>query len=421
MDANIWPDTAKINDKGSLEVGRCDVNQLVLEFGTPLYVVDEKTLRTRCQSYKNAFKSIYPNTEIVFASKALCTVGISKIIASEGLGFDVSSGGELYTVLKAGADPKKIYFHGNNKTLAELAEGLKAGIGRFMVDNEQEINNLEKVAESLNKEAHLMIRVNPGIEAHTHEFIQTGKIDSKFGVPLDQLEEFIQLIQHKKRLKLMGLHAHIGSQILDVKPFIEEAILLLSLIKKYNLGEINIGGGIGIAYMPDQNPPQLTDFANEIVKVLDGKTNAKLILEPGRSLVGTAGITLYTVGVIKDIPGMRKYVIVDGGMADNPRPILYNAQYMALLGNKANLPKEEVVTLAGRFCESGDILVKNLNLPAITAGDIVAIAATGAYNYTMASNYNRVVRPAMILVNHGQASVIVKRESYEDLVLNDSL
>ncbi|MFA5113977.1 MAG: diaminopimelate decarboxylase [Candidatus Margulisiibacteriota bacterium] len=414
------PLTAKTNKHGRLEVGGCDAVELAKEFGTPLYVVDEKTLRDRCRDYVDSFKQAYPNSEVAFACKALCAVGIARIAQSEGLGFDVSSGGELYTVLKAGADPQKIYFHGNNKPLKELAEGLDAGIGRFMIDNEQELGNLEKLAAQKGTRAHVMVRVNPGIEAHTHEFVQTGKIDSKFGVPLDQLADFVAAVKKCKMVQLMGFHAHIGSQILDAKPFIEEAKLLLELTQKYRTSEIGLGGGIGISYLPEQKPPTIKEFAAGIAGVLKGKTDAKLIVEPGRSIVGQAGITLYTVGVVKNIPGVRKYVIVDGGMSDNPRPILYDAKYEALLANKAGAQADETVRVVGRFCESGDILIKEAPLPSVTPGDILATTCTGAYNYSMASNYNRVPRPAMVLVNNGRASVVIKRESYDDLVANDA-
>lgn len=415
------PNTAEVNPRGHLEIGGCDLVDLTKEFGTPLYVMDEQTIRDRCRQYVSHFRTHYPNTEIIFASKALCAIGISKIIASEGLGFDVSSGGELYTVLNAGADPKKIYFHGNNKSLKEIEEGLRAGSGRFVVDNEMELKKIEAVAEKIGLQAQIMVRVNPGIEAHTHEFIQTGKVDSKFGVLLDQLDAFIALVRKAKRVRLEGLHAHIGSQILDVKPFVKEAELLLDLIQKFNLQEMNIGGGLGIAYLAQHVPPSIEHFAKEIAKGLKDKTSAKLILEPGRSIIGTAGVTLYTVGAIKNIPGIRKYVMVDGGMADNPRPILYQAKYDAKLANKPDDPGAEKVTIAGRFCESGDILIKDINLPKVEVGDILAVLCTGAYNYSMASNYNRVGRPAMVLVNEGDAAVVIKRESYEDLIANDAI
>jgi diaminopimelate decarboxylase len=414
------PLTARLNAHGHYEIGGCDTLELTQEFGTPLYVIDEQTVRQRCRQYLDSFRAHYPNTEVCFASKALCTIGLSKLIASEGLGFDVSSGGELYTVLKAGADPKKIYFHGNNKTPKEIEEGLHAGIGRFVIDNEAELKNLAHAVKKTGLQAHVIIRVNPGIEAHTHEFIQTGKIDSKFGVPLDQLDDFIKHVRSHAGIKLEGLHAHIGSQIFDVKPFIEEAKLLLGLVKKYKLAEINLGGGLGIAYLKQHEPPAIEHFAKEIAKVLKGQTDAKLVLEPGRSIVGTAGVTLYTVGAIKKIPGIRTYAIVDGGMSDNPRPILYDAKYEALIVDRSDENSAETVTIAGRFCESGDVLVRDVKLPPLKVGDTLLITATGAYTYSMASNYNRVPRPAMVLVNNGRAAQLVQRESYEDLVRNDA-
>jgi len=415
------PITAKVNPRGHLEIGGCDVLDLAREFGTPLYVMDEATLRDRCRQYLKSFRTHYPNSEIIFASKALCAIGISEIIASEGLGFDVASGGELYTVLEADADPKKIYFHGNNKSPQEIKEGLEAGIGRFVVDNEQELENLDMITKETGLRAHILFRINPGIEAHTHEFIQTGKIDSKFGLQLSSLDRLVQKAKKMKLVELKGFHAHIGSQILDIKPFIAEIELLLELTKKYGAEEMNMGGGLGIAYLPQHTPPSIDHLAKEISKVIKDKTMAKLIVEPGRSIVGAAGVTLYNVGGIKDIPDIRKYVFIDGGMADNPRPILYDAKYDALLGNKPEADKVEAVTVAGRFCESGDILIKDIKLPKVETGDTLVVACTGAYNYSMASNYNRVGRPAMVLVNNGDANITVKRESYEDLIINDAI
>lgn len=414
------PVTAKVNKKGHLEIGGCDMVELGKEFGTPLYVMDEATVRDRCRQYLNAFKEHYSNSGVVFACKALCAVGISEVIASEGLGFDVSSGGELYTVLKAKTDPKKIYFHGNNKSPKEIKEGLAAGIGRFVVDNEQELKNLDQLTRETGKRAQILFRVNPGIAAHTHEFIQTGKIDSKFGVQLSQLDSLVEKVKKMKMIELKGFHAHIGSQILEVKPFAAEVEFLLGLTLKYGTEEMNMGGGLGIAYLDQHTPPSIEHFAKEVSNVIKEKTMAKLVLEPGRSIVGTAGVTLYTVGGVKDIPGVKKYVFVDGGMADNPRPILYDAKYDALLGNKPEAKKEEAVTVAGRFCESGDKLIKDIKLPKVEVGDTLVVACTGAYNYSMASNYNRVGRPAMVLVNDGDAAVVVKRESYEDLIANDT-
>jgi len=413
------PDTAKINKQGNLEIGGYDTVELAKEFGTPLYVLDEETIRNRCREYLQSFRKYYPNTDVIYACKALCTAGVQKIVTSEGLGLDVSSGGELYTALKTGCDVKKIYFHGNNKSMAELKMALEAGIGRMVVDNLQELENLKEVAEMIGTQANIMFRINPGIEAHTHEYIKTGAVDSKFGLPEDQIDQAVKKARTMKRINLIGFHAHIGSQILDVKPFVEETKMLLELTLKYKTEELNIGGGPGIAYLSSDEPPSIEDYAKGISSVLKDKTMAKLILEPGRSIMGTAGVTLYTVGGIKDIPGMRKYIFIDGGMADNPRPILYQARYEAKIANKPNEPTKEKVTVAGRFCETGDVLIRDINLPGVEVGDVLAVLCTGAYNYAMASNYNRVGRPAMVLVGKGDATLIVKRESYDDLILND--
>ncbi|MBI5400437.1 diaminopimelate decarboxylase [Candidatus Saganbacteria bacterium] len=413
------PDTAKINKLNHLEIGGCDTVDLAKEFGTPLYVMDEATIRNRCRQYLQAFRKYYPNTAVVFACKSLCTAGILKVVASEGLGFDVSSGGEIYTALKSGVDPKKLNFHGNTKTRAELKMALEASLGRFMVDTVQEIISLDEITNMMSQRAAIMLRVNPGIDAHTHEYIKTGTIDSKFGVPQDEIEEAVNLIRSKKLLTLAGFHAHIGSQIFAAEPFVAETKLLLDLTKRYGTAELNIGGGVGIAYLSSDEPPTIENYAAKIAAVLKDKTNAKLVIEPGRSIVGTAGITLYTVGGIKAIPDVRKYILVDGGLADNPRPILYQARYDAKLANKANDLPTEKVTVGGRFCESGDILIRDIKLPEIAVADVLAVFCTGAYNYSMASNYNRVPRPAMVLVNDGQATLIVKRESYDDLVAND--
>ncbi|MBU0502610.1 MAG: diaminopimelate decarboxylase, partial [Candidatus Margulisbacteria bacterium] len=409
----------KINKLNHLEIGGVDCLDLAQEFGTPLYVMDEATVRNRCRGYLDSFRKYYPNTEVAYACKALCTAGILKVVDSEGMCFDVSSGGEVYTALKSGIDPKKLYFHGNNKTRAELKMALEAGVGRIMVDTTQEIINLAQITKELGRPAEVMMRINPGIEAHTHEYIKTGLIDSKFGVPQNEIEEAVQFIQKREQIKLVGFHAHIGSQIFDTKPFVDETKLLIELTKRYGTEELNIGGGPGIAYQSSDEPPGIEAYAEQITKVLKGQTEAKLVLEPGRSIVGNAGVTLYTVGAIKNIPDVRKYILVDGGMADNPRPILYQAVYDAKIANKANDQASEKVTIGGRFCESGDILIKDIKLPKVEVGDSLAVLSTGAYGYSMASNYNRVGRPAMVLVNNGQATLIVKREDYDDLVRND--
>ena len=413
------PDTAKILKNNHLEIGGCDTVALVKEFGSPLYVMDEATIRARCKNYLASFRKYYPNTDIAFACKALCTTGILNVVDSEGLSFDVSSGGEVFTALRAGVDPKKLYFHGNNKTINELKMAIEAGVGRIMVDTTQEIANIDRVTQETGRRAQVMMRINPGIEAHTHEYIKTGLIDSKFGVPQNEIESAVKEIKSKKYIDLIGFHAHIGSQIFDVQPFVDEVKLLLELTNKYGTQELSMGGGFGVPYLTSDEPPELETAAKAIAAVLKDKTTAKLVLEPGRSIVCNAGVTLYTVGAIKNIPKVRKYVLIDGGMADNPRPILYQAVYDAKIANKANDKPAEKVTIGGRFCESGDILIKDIKLPKIEAGDILAVLCTGAYGYSMASNYNRVGRPAMVLVNNGKATLILRRESYEDLVQND--
>ena len=425
------PITAKINSKGRLEVGGCDLVDLAAEFGTPLYVLDETTLRGRCREYKTAFRNRYDNSLVIFACKALCNTAVLKIMNDEGLGLDVSSGGEIYTARKANCDLKKIYFHGNNKTKKELEEAVDIGIGRIVVDNLDELKNLDEITKKSGKKAEALFRVNPGIEAHTHEFIQTGKIDSKFGIARERIVEAVKLTKKMTHVDFAGLHSHIGSQILDIKPFLAEIEVLCELAgqvkaeTELEAQEIDMGGGLGIDYSGSDVVPAIDSFAEEIVSIFKKKcgefnlNQPKLVLEPGRSIVGTAGITLYTIGSIKDIPGIRKYVSIDGGMADNPRPILYDAKYDALLANRAGEDKKEKVTIAGRFCESGDKLIKDIELPEVKTGDILAVFCTGAYNYSMASNYNRVGRPAMVFVNNGIPTLVLKRESYDDLLLND--
>jgi diaminopimelate decarboxylase len=408
------PDTAQIID-GQLEIGGVKAIDLVKEFGTPLFVMDEQTIRNRCQDYLRSFKKYHQNTEIAYACKALCVSGILKIVTEEGLGLEVASVGEIFTAKKAGVDLSKVYFHCNNKPKSELVFAIDNKIGRIMVDNLQEVENLAAIGKPLD----IILRINPGIEAHTHEYIKTATLDSKFGVPKDEIDTVVKAIHSKKNIRLKGFHAHIGSQIVDQKPFEDEVKLLLNLAKKYQVKELDLGGGIGIAYLEKDPVPQIEKIAEKIGSILKNDPDIKLILEPGRSIVGTAGVTLYTVGAIKDIRGIRKYLFIDGGMSDNPRPILYQAKYDAIIANRADRPKNDKVTIAGRFCESGDILIKDIKLQKAEVSDVLAVFCTGAYNYSMASNYNRVCRPAMICVNNGQAKLILRRESNEDLIKND--
>jgi len=425
------PITSGISSKQTLTIAGCDTTDLVKEFGTPLWVIDEQTVRNACQTYVKEFSNRHTDVEIVYASKALSSIAILQLVASEGLSIDVVSGGELFTAKKAGIAPEKIYFHGNNKSEQELKEALAYGVGRIVVDNEQELIRLATIAAEQDKVVPILVRVNPGIEAHTHEFIQTGKVDSKFGVSKESLIDLILKIKEIPSIDFKGIHVHIGSQIQEVKPYllaIEEMLEHWCLVKRktrVELLEFNLGGGIGIEYLPSDCSPSIEAFAKDIIKTFEFKTKAlkmakpKLIFEPGRSIIGKAGVTLYTIGTIKDIKDVRKYVCVDGGMADNARPITYGAQYDAVIANKILKPKAEPVTIAGKFCESGDILLKIFHLQFAEEGDILAVFGTGAYNYSMSSNYNRFTKPAMVLVNDSKAKLIIKRETNDDLIRND--
>ena len=427
LDPN-FPLTTEINTKGYMQVGGCDLTELKQEFGTPLYVLDEETLRYSCRQYMESFMSYEGGAEVIYASKALSVVGVSQIIKEEGFGFDVVSGGELFTVLKTGVDPQKIYFHGNNKSVDEMNEGLAAGIGYFVVDNFDELTVLDELAEAKGIKQKILVRITPGVEAHTHDYIQTGKLDSKFGINADEFVDKFAEVQSKKNLDFKGVHVHIGSQILKLKPFsmaIEiVADVLIALKNKYKqeVEVLDLGGGLGISYMPKDNPPAVKAYAKMIVDTIKYKFSTdklklpKIVVEPGRSVVGRAGITIYSVGNIKDLKGIRKYVAVDGGMGDNIRPAMYNAEYDAVIANKVDQRKTDVVTVAGKFCESGDILLKDILIQPPEKHDVLAILGTGAYNYSMSSNYNNFRRPAMVLVKEGKAKVLVERESYEDLL-----
>lgn len=427
----LKPLTTKINSDGMLEIGECDLVKLVEKHGTPLYVLDEFTLRKICKDYKEAFKG-YPKVNMMYASKALCSMATSAIIASEGFGFDVVSAGEIYTVYKAGADMSKVLFNGNNKSFDELTLAIELGVGRISVDNFFELSLLNEIAKSHDKTVNILLRITPGIECHTHEYIQTGHLDSKFGFDLTQIDEAVDLILNDyTNLKLHGLHAHIGSQIFETSIYGDEIEILTKEIarldEKFNLklDEINIGGGLGVKYTESDCPPSTFTIAEIVIKRLyecieKYKIDAPaLFIEPGRSIISTAGVTLYTLGSSKQVPKGKKYVAVDGGMADNARPSMYQAEYFAQIVNKPDYELANTVTIAGRFCESGDILIKEIKLPEIEEGDILCVYNTGAYNYSMSSNYNRVQKPAMVLVNDGHDDIIIKRESLKDLIEHD--
>ena len=418
-----------VEEKENLTIGGCDLVDLAKRYGTPLYVIDEATLRGICRDYKNAFKN-YTNIKMMYASKALCTSAIVRILDEEGFGFDTVSAGEIYTVFKSGVDMAKVLFNGNNKSEKEIELALECNVGRFSVDNFYEAELLNKICEEKGKKADILLRITPGIECHTHDYIQTGQIDSKFGFDLSQVDGIVGLIINKyKNLNLRGLHAHIGSQIFETQSYYDEVEILVKEIARIkakfglNLDEINIGGGLGVKYTDADNPPSVDVLADAVTRALDKfAVEAKTIyIEPGRSIISTSGVTLYTVGSSKQVPNGRKYVAVDGGMADNPRPSMYQAKYTAQVANKIKFDETEKVTIAGRYCESGDILIEEIELPKLEAGDILCVYNTGAYNYSMASNYNRVEKPAMVLVNNSLSDIIVYRETLDNLISHDNI
>lgn len=425
--------TMRINERGHLEIGSCDTVQLAKEFGTPLYVMDEELMRKNCAEYRDTFKRLYPNSQVAYAGKAFLTKAMCRLADEEGLSLDVVSAGEIYTALQANFPPAKMIFHGNNKSEVEIRLALQSGIGRFVVDSFSELELLEKLAGEVGKKADLYLRIKPGIEAHTHHYIQTGQMDSKFGFGLSdgQAMAAVKVVLKAKHLELKGLHCHIGSQIFDLKPFQLAAAVMMDFINEIKkkagvvIKELDLGGGFGIRYLRDDSPYSLAEFVELIAVTVKEKAEEhglplpKLLVEPGRSIVGEAGTTLYTVGSVKEVPGIRKYVAVDGGMMDNLRTALYEAKYEALVANRPNDKGEEVVSIAGKACESGDMLIWDVELPTLKRGDILAMLSTGAYHYSMSNNYNRFGRPAVVFVRDGKADVVVKRETYEDIVQND--
>ena len=418
---------------GNFIFGGCDTVELAKKYGTPLYVVNEDYILDRINEIKRDFLEKYANTMAVYASKAFLTKEMARIIKREGLGMDVVSGGELYTAIKVDFPMDKIIFHGNNKTLDEIEMAVANNVGRIVVDSMYELDLIENTAKKYHKTIKILFRVTPGVETDTHKFIQTGQVDSKFGIPLKDniIKKAVEKAMACKHIDLLGFHFHIGSQIHKNNCYILAVQRILKLIKelKDELGfesrELNIGGGFGIRYSADEERRSLSYFIDPIMDMLERECERNnlrrplVIIEPGRWIVGEAGITLYTVGTIKEIPGVRTYVSVDGGMTDNPRPSLYQAKYEGLVANKYNEEVVKEVTVAGRCCESGDILIWDLKVPEIEAGDILAVLSTGAYNYSMASNYNRIPKAAVVMVSKGKDRLIVKRESYEDILKNE--
>jgi len=423
-----------INEKGHLKISDCDTVELARKYGTPLYVINENLIRKRCNIYKNAIKKYYNNNGLpIYASKAFSCLKMCKIIKEENLGLDVVSEGELYTALKAGFPAEKIHFHGNNKSYSELYMAVKENVGKIVVDNIQELKILQEISVKLDKNISISLRVKPGIEAHTHEFIKTGQIDSKFGFALENNEalEAIKFINNLKNVELKELHCHIGSQIFNINPFILAAETMMDFIHeiylKFNLiiKELNLGGGFGAVYTEKDVFPDYQKYIKCISETIYKKSEEHkipapfLFLEPGRSIVAEAGITLYTVGCVKSIYNTRNYVMIDGGMCDNPRYALYQADYTAVIANKMNENKDFLCTIAGKCCESGDLIQKDIYIQNPKAGDIMAVFSTGAYNYSMASNYNKILKPPVILIKNKIPEVIINRETLDNLIKNE--
>lgn len=427
-------DCLNVNENGHLTIGGCDTTELAKEFGTPLYVMDEDTIRNTCKSYVNSVEKYYNGNGLpLYASKALSCKALVQLIKSENMGLDVVSGGEIYTAMQAGFPAEKIHFHGNNKTEAELNMALDYNIGKIVVDNLYELELLNRLAGEKGKVVKISMRIKPGIDAHTHDFIMTGQIDSKFGFALETGEAMsaVKKTFEFENVELTELHCHIGSQIFDIDPFVSAAEVMMGFIadiKKetgHTVTELNLGGGFGIMYTNKDNPTAYDNYMNAVSKAVIAKADEYgipvpyIYIEPGRSVVGEAGITLYTVGARKEIPDVRTYVSVDGGMTDNIRYALYQSDYTVVNASKADKEANDKVTVAGKCCESGDLVQKDTMVADVQSGDILAVLSTGAYNYSMSSNYNRNPRPAIVMVKDGKARLIVKRETYENIVAND--
>ncbi|WP_326911354.1 diaminopimelate decarboxylase [Sedimentibacter sp. MB31-C6] len=424
--------TKEVKD-GILYFDGCNSVELVEKYGTPLYVMSETAIVEKCKEIQNTFLQKYERTRAAYASKAFLTLAMCKIIEREGLCIDVVSGGELYTAIKANFPPERIEFNGNNKTLEELELAIDYNIGRIIIDGLDELSLIENICKEKNKKINVLYRITPGVKSDSHDYIITGKKDSKFGIPLDDeiIYASIEKAVKSDYVKFMGFHFHVGSQLHDNASHLKALDTSLKLIKEtkdrygYVTPEINIGGGFGIKYTDSDEPKSYSYFLDPMMDKIESFSKEiniqrpEVVIEPGRSIIGEAGITLYTVGTIKNIPGIRKYVSVDGGMTDNIRPALYQAKYEGLAANKADKSKTEVVTICGKCCESGDILIKDAKVAQLERGDIFAVFSTGAYGYTMASNYNKNPIPAVVLTKEGKHQLIVKRQSYDDMIQNE--
>jgi len=431
---SLFPLAAGVNDQDHLCIGGCDVVDLAKEFGTPLYLLDESTIRHRCREFKIEFSKYYLDTLAIYASKAFLNRALALILMEEGLGLDVVSGGELYIAHSVGFPPNKIYFHGNNKTGEELQLALSWSVGRVVVDNFYELELLNRLSKEKGLKQGILLRLTPGVDPHTHEYTTTGTLDSKFGFPLatGQAEEAVKQAMSASNLNFLGFHFHLGSPISETKPYELAIEIVLHFAQEVSLkygiqvSELNIGGGFAVPYTKDSKVPTIAEYAQAISSKVKSLTSTlklnspRLMIEPGRAIVAQAGVALYTVGAIKEIPKVRKYACVDGGMSDNIRPALYGAKYEALVANKVLEGEKELVTIAGKLCESGDIIARDVNLVLLSPGDIIAIPVCGAYSLPMSSNYNVLPRPAIVLVKEGKARLIRRRENYEDLTRLDA-
>lgn len=424
----LFPATAKVNEKGHLVIGGGDTVELAQEFGTPLYLFDEADLRSRCAEFKKEFGRRYADVDILYAGKAFINQALALIFKEEGLGLDVVSAGEMSIARAANFPMARVYFHGNNKSAEELRLALEWGVGRIVVDNFHELAVLEEIAKEQGRTVEILLRLTPGIDPHTHKHIATGAVDSKFGFTLATWEEAVTKALASAHLNLLGLHFHLGSLIHEVEPYQQAIEIVLDFAARmkqkhgFELKELDVGGGFAIQYTLDSPAPPISVYAETIAATIIRKCQGlklarpRLVVEPGRWMVGQAGVALYRVGVVKDIPGVRCYVSVNGGMGDNIRPALYGARYEAVVANKMLAKEAGKVTIAGKFCESGDILIKDISLPQVTAGDLLAVADCGAYCLAMGSNYNASLKPAVVLVRGGKARLVRRRETFDDLM-----
>ena len=426
---STFPSTTFINGEDHLSIGGCDLIDLAHEFGTPLYIFDEVTLRDMCSQFRDEFASRYPDSQVLYASKAYINPALARIFSEEGLGLDVVSGGELAVAQAADFNADLVYFHGNNKGLEELEAALDWGIGRVVVDNPREMELVNEMAHARGIVQDILIRVSPGVDPHTHSHTTTGILDSKFGIPIETglAEQAVQQAMAAPNLRLLGLHFHLGSPIYEIEPYTRAIDVTMSFASEMEerhgleLKEFSPGGGFAIQYTADEPPPDVSQYADAITSAILERTQTppRLLIEPGRAIAGRAGVALYSVGTTKNVPGIRKYVSVDGGMGDNIRPAIYGSRYEAMVANRASAPTQETVTIAGKFCESGDILVENVDLPVVYSEDLIAIPASGAYCLAMASNYNVAPRPPIVLVRDGEPRLIRRRETFQDLMLCD--